>query len=113
MPKLRKITILIIVLLIGFSFALIFRNFLIAFILLCPTVFFVVWWHNLLAEELIIYHLMKNGKEVDRETLSKFVGKKANKAIDRLLAKEIIEFDKNFIKLKIDDYKFSMTKWSP
>jgi hypothetical protein len=70
-------------------------------------------WYSLLTEELIIYHLFKNGKRVEVKILTDLVGKKAKKAIKSLSNKKIVETVEEFVLLKIDEYEFSFTKWRP
>jgi hypothetical protein len=64
-------------------------------------------------EELIIYKIFRNGKSMAYDELIDLLGKKSIPALNRLVKKEIIEKVDVNILLKIDNYKFSFTKWSP
>jgi len=113
MTPLRKLTFFILILLILMIISLFRSNYVVSSGLFLLIIFSAYKWYMLLSEELIIYQLMKNNDRMELEGLIDLFGEKAKIAIEKLTKKEIVEQNNNSIILKINDYKFSMTKWRP
>ena len=113
MTPLRKLTFLILTILLIVIITVAMGRFVYAILLLPLITYLSYKWYFLLNEELIIYHLMRNSNRMEFKRLVEFFGKKANKIVRKLINKNILEMDDSYIILKINDYKFSMTKWRP
>lgn len=113
MTPLKKLTILILLLLLIAITLLFFKFYLWPLFLMIAICCLSYKWHLLLTEELIVYHLMRNVPKVGINAINKDFGKKSIKAISGLIKKGIVEKIDDFIVLKVDSYKFSMTKWRP
>lgn len=111
MTVLRKLTFFILLILILIIITIAYRAYYLGAILFLILIGIAFKWYNLLTEEMIVLHLMRDGKRNEINEIQVQFGKKANRAIKNLEEKKIIKKHNGNVELMIDDYNFSMTKW--
>ena len=111
MTLLRKITFLIIIIILFCIGSIIFKRYYISLIFMIAIIPLSTLWYKLIIEELVVYQIMRNGYKLQYEKIIELFGKKGKSAINRLNRKHVIEQSNNNVILKKRDYKFSMTKY--
>jgi len=110
MPRLRKISFLLLAILLCFIYFLLTKKYTISVILLIALVLSFILLRKLVMDELIIYWLYNHDREAEYDRIIKAFPKSGRKAIERLINRKIVKKIDNRIILIIKDYKFSLTK---